>query len=283
MINLLITIIIFTYFTICFKWFQRFKVNNFSAIIVNYLVAGILGLFLSKNHSITSSENFATILLFGSIIGFLFIAVFNLTAHSTQQSGIAVTVLVSKIASIVLPISFSIIIGLEAISVKHTIAIALAISSLFFIINFKGESALKSTGLIILLGIFLGQGFADILFSQSNSFVSLKHNEIFFAIIFIVAAISGILFSFLNKHQKFIPSKKNILWGAILGIPNYFSLKFFFDALTELDNSTAFLVLNVGIIILSTFVGLLFYREKLSFKNIIGISLAILSLYLIFR
>ncbi|MFP5470615.1 MAG: SMR family transporter [Bacteroidia bacterium] len=282
MLSLVITILIFTYFILCFKWFEKFGVDNFSAIIVNNLTAGILGFFLSFGSSMGSVENPQSFYTYALAIGFLFIGVFNLTAFSTQQSGISVTVITSKIASIVIPIAFSFIIGLEKVSTKPVVAIILAICSLFLIINLKGENKLKKIALFILLGIFVGQGASDILFSQSNKFVLDEQKELFFSIIFLSAALCGIVFSFLNKKQKFKPTKKNILWGILLGVPNYFSLKFFFAALQELDTSIAFLVLNIGIILLSTLVGFLFYQEKLSPKNMFGIFLAILSLYLIF-
>lgn len=283
MISLLITILVFTYFTLCFKWFQKFGADNFSAIIINYLVAGLLGLFLSDNlGNISTIENPKPFFIYSSIIGFLFIGVFNLTAFSTQKSGISVTVLTAKIASIVIPIGFSFMAGLEIVSIKPLISVALALCSLFLIINFKGENRLEKSALLILFGIFAGQGASDILFSQSNKFVMNEHKELFFSMIFLSAALCGIAFSFLNKKQKFKPTKKNVLWGILLGVPNFFSLKFFFIALQELDNSIAFLVLNIGIILLSTLIGFLFYQEKLSIKNMAGILLAILSLYLIF-
>jgi multidrug transporter EmrE-like cation transporter len=282
MFSLFVTILIFTYFTICFKWFQKFGVDNFSAIITNYLVASSLGFILSDTSSLAAEGNLDKLLVFGGIIGFLFIAVFNLVAFSTQQAGIAITVLVSKIASIVLPISFAFAIGTEVASATQIIALVLAISSLFFIINFTGVHAIKKAALLILLGIFLGQGSVDIFFSQAKKIVLDNQKELFFAIIFGMASLAGIVFSFLNKRQKFKPTPKNLLWGVILGVPNYFSLRFFFAALSELDNATAFLVLNIGIILLSTLVGVVFYKERLNEKNLVGIGLALVSLYLIF-
>ena len=90
MIELLITILILVFFTICFKWFEKFNAHNFSAIIVNYLTAGILGFFSSKELliNIKTLEPLKEILLYSSLIGALFIVVFNLIAYSTQQIGI---------------------------------------------------------------------------------------------------------------------------------------------------------------------------------------------------
>lgn len=282
MIELLITILILVFFTICFKWFEKFNAHNFSAIIVNYLTAGILGFFSSKELliNIKTLEPLKEILLYSSLIGALFIVVFNLIAYSTQQIGIAKTVLVSKIGSIVLPVSFALIFLAEDFSVIRISALVLSVFSLFFIFNFK-QKTLSKIALLILAGIFIGQGTADILFDLSETKIDTSYSTLYFAFIFIFAGIFGLIFSFFKKKQRFQPNIKNIGFGVLLGVPNFFSLYFFFRALSKLDSTLVFPTLNIGVILISTLVGVLFYKERLSQKNIIGILLAIVSLYLI--
>lgn len=281
MINLVITILIINYFTICFKWFEKYNVDNFTAIIINYITAGILGFILSDSKTSIEFHDLKYILYFGSLIGALFIVVFNLFAYSTQKTGIAITVLTSKLSSIILPVSFVFISQKESPTSIKLIALALAISALFFIIKIKGKNALKKSAFLILIGIFIGQGSADILFNKSEEIISQNHGELYFSVIFLSAGILGYFYSFIQKKQSFIFNKKNLFFGLLLGIPNYFSLVFFFKALAELDTSIAFPVLNIGTILLSTLLGALFYKEKITLKISFGILLAALSLYLI--
>tara|TARA_B110000037_G_scaffold140039_2_gene158377 strand:+ start:880 stop:1059 length:180 start_codon:yes stop_codon:yes gene_type:complete len=49
----------------------------------------------------------------------------------------------------------------------------------------------------------------------------------------------------------------------------------------NIESSTLFTVNNVAIVIVSTLVGLLFFKEKFSLKNKIGVILAILGIVLV--
>ena len=77
---------------------------------------------------------------------------------------------------------------------------------------------------------------------------------------------------------------KNIIGGIILGIPNYISIVYLLKALGTdgIESSTAFTVNNVGIVVLSTVLGLFLFHEGLSLKNWLGVFIALLSVYLVF-
>jgi len=76
---------------------------------------------------------------------------------------------------------------------------------------------------------------------------------------------------------------KNILGGILLGVPNYFSIVYLLKALSTdgMESSTAFTLNNVGIVILSTLFGLFIFKEKLIWKNWLGIVIAIVSILLV--
>ena len=76
---------------------------------------------------------------------------------------------------------------------------------------------------------------------------------------------------------------KNIIAGVVLGIPNYFSIYFLVKALRSnlLDSSGIFTINNVAIVIISTLLGIVFFKEQLSLKNWIGIILAVISIALV--
>jgi len=47
------------------------------------------------------------------------------------------------------------------------------------------------------------------------------------------------------------------------------------------ESSTIFTIHNVAIVIVSTLVGILFFKEKISLRNGIGITLALIALFLV--
>ena len=94
----------------------------------------------------------------------------------------------------------------------------------------------------------------------------------------------GIVFLIVQAVQgKFKFELKNVLGGIALGIPNYFSVYFLVQALRSdiLESSGIFTVNNVAIVMISTLLGTLLFKEKLLPKNWIGIGLAILGILFI--
>ena len=76
---------------------------------------------------------------------------------------------------------------------------------------------------------------------------------------------------------------RNILGGIALGLPNFFSLYYLVKMLEAkaFESATLFTIHNIAIVIVSTFVGILFFKEKISLRNAFGIGLALFALYLV--
>ncbi len=68
-----------------------------------------------------------------------------------------------------------------------------------------------------------------------------------------------------------------------MGVPNYYSIVFLIKALQTdgFESSTLFTLNNVAIVIVSSIVGLILFKEQFSIKNKIGVSLAILGIILV--
>jgi uncharacterized membrane protein len=75
---------------------------------------------------------------------------------------------------------------------------------------------------------------------------------------------------------------RHVIAGIVLGIPNFGSIYFILKMLEQgWEGSVFFPINNVGVILLSTAVALIIFKEQLSRLNIIGIVLAILGIVLI--
>ena len=106
MVFLWLSIICSTLIYFLFKIRDKFKVNLSGAIIVNYLMATFLGLFLNSNKihvtTIISTKWFP----FSVLIGFLFVLMFFLIGISSEKTGITLTSIATRM-SMVLPMLFS--------------------------------------------------------------------------------------------------------------------------------------------------------------------------------
>ena len=73
--------------------------------------------------------------------------------------------------------------------------------------------------------------------------------------------------------------------GSYFGIPNFFSIFYFLKALQSdyfIDKSyLIFPLTSVGIVVTTTFLGVLIYKEILTKRNLIGITIAVISILII--
>ncbi|RZS92622.1 EamA/RhaT family transporter [Aquimarina brevivitae] len=285
MIYLLLSILSSTIIFIIFKLFSRFEVNRFQAIIVNYFTATTCG-FLSYhgNTAIAAIPNQAWFV--GALaLGIVFITIFNLMAITTQKGGLSVAAVATKM-SVAIPVIFGIILYNESTEVFKIIGILIAILAVYLTAMKKTTGmAISPKNLVYPALVFLGSGLIDTTLKYiENNLVSQADIPLFSATIFFFAALTGVLLIIVKVFsQKIAINYRNIIAGIALGIPNYYSIYFLIKALrhTNFDSSSIFPINNVGILIVSTLVGLIFFKEKLTQKNWIGLGLAIISIILI--
>ncbi|MAP53856.1 EamA/RhaT family transporter [Altibacter sp.] len=285
MIYLLLSIAASVAIFIVFKLFSRYKVHTFQAIVVNYVVACSCGLLAYEGSVIPSVIVGYGWFYYTLALGALFITVFNLMAITTQRSGLSVVSVATKM-SVVVPIVFGLVYYKESLGALKIIGILLALAAVYLAsIKSKEGLTIKTKNLIFPLLVFIGSGVIDTSIKYlEGSFVAANDVPLFSATIFASAAILGILsIAVLAVRGKIHVQLKNILGGIALGIPNYFSIYFLVKALRSglLDSSGIFTVNNVAIVMVSTLVGILLFKERLLPKNWLGIALAVLSIFLI--
>ena len=286
MIEITLTIVTFSLMLIIFKYFEIFKVNNLQAIIVNYITAGVLALVadgsvLTNNFSITNLFQ-PTFIYYALIIGILFIITFNLIAFGTQKIGIAITTVSNKM-SMIIPVLIGLFVFKEDKNFLKLIGIVLAILAIFFSCSKNGKLSFDKKYLPVIILVFIGQGIADSTLKWAQEFaINASNNNVFFATTFFTAAFSGILFMMIQQ-RKITVTLRSLLWGVILGIPNYFTLYFFVEALSArvFESSQVFPIVNMGVIVLTAVMGIILFREHLSKSNWMGILLALIAISLI--
>lgn len=284
MIYLLLSILASTLIFIIFNLVGKYKVNTLQVIVVNYFVAFITGV-LSSEVALNVSEIVSKQWFFGAfILGFLFISIFNIMALTAQRNGLSVASVASKM-SVIIPIIFGLYAYNESLNFQKSIGIILALLAVY-LTSIKAKTktvSLKSLWLPILL--FLGSGVIDssIKFLET-SYVSKNGIPLFSATLFFIAGSIGVIILIYNTIKgTFKFDYRSLIFGVILGVVNYYSIYMLLKALQfeGFESSTIFTVNNVAIVMLSTLIGLSFFKEKLSSKNWIGILLAIISIVLV--
>lgn len=284
MIYLLLSILASTGIFICFKLFDRFKLNTLLAIVVNYISACVFGLFIYES-PINIQDVIAAKWFYGAFfLGILFISIFHVMALTAQRNGLSVVSVASKM-SVVIPVIFGFYVYHESAGIQKIIGILLALVAVY-LASLKSEKKGKlSKNLLLPTILFFGSGVIDTSIKYlETTYVPENGIPIFSASIFCSAAFFGILtLSYKAFKNQFSFDFKSVIGGILLGVINYGSIYFLLKALhlEGLESSSVFTVNNVAIVMISTLLGLLIFKEHLSRKNWIGISFAILSIALV--
>lgn len=281
MIDLSLGIIFFVIILILFKLFERYKVDNIQAILVNYVVASTLGLCTSGfDHpfqEIVDSEW----KWFSVLIGIFFIVVFNFLATGAQKVGIAISTVANKM-SVIIPVIFAFIVFKDTISVLKISGIVLALGGVYLTSTAGKKLSFDKKYLWLIIIIFVGQGIADVIFNYAQKFyVEKAEAQIFISTMFMAACLTGLFMvipRYIKKTSTF--EWKNVFWGIGLGVPNFLTVYFFFRSLESdfLEASQVYPILNMGVIVLSALAGYLFFKERLSLMNWLGIALSIVAI-----
>lgn len=284
MIYLVLSVVFATSLFVIFKYFEIFKVDTLKAIVVNYVVAFTLGFLLSEN-SISFTEIPSQPWFGGALVlGLLFVSIFFVMALTAQRNGVSVVSVAGKM-SVVIPIIFGVILYNESLSIIKIVGIILAVFAVYLASVKENSAKHEKAGLLLPVILFLGSGTIDTTLKYvQNNYVAENEVAIFSGSLFGFAAFFGLLiliFKTIKKPESF--GAKNLIAGIILGVPNYYSIVFLIKALQTkgFESSTLFTINNVGVVVISTLVGLLLFKESFSVKNKIGILLAITGIVLV--
>ena len=284
MIYIPISILLFNLLVVFFKLFEKYNVDNLQALIANYFTSGILSLLLLNENDILVSSLNSEWFIHAIILGILFISIFNIYALGIQKIGVATTSVINKM-SFIIPVIFSIVFyENEVFSTNIFFGVLLALIGIYLSSTNNSSFNFDNKYLWIIFIIFFGQGVVDIVLNDSKFYIPKNENILFFLILFLSATTTGILILFAKKQLRFLKIK-NLLWGAVFGIPNFFSIFYFLKALQSdyfIDKSyLIFPLTSVGIVVTTTILGMLLYKEILTRRNLIGIVIAIVSILII--
>ena len=284
MIWLLLSILCSTLIFVAFKLFDRFKISNLQAIIINYFVAFTVGL-LSDGFSVKPDELLAKPWIFSiAILGFLFIFLFQLMAYVSQKFGVAAVSVTVKM-SLVIPVSFGIWYYGDTITILKVLGIVAALTAVYLATRKPIKTKVAPLYVFLPLILFVGSGFLDAFLKYNQQELVPSSEQSYFAsLIFLTAGFLGVIMLVIQRFRGKEPLHwRNIIGGIALGIPNYGSIYFLLKALEvkNLESSVVFPINNVGVVAVSVITGWLLFNENISRINKIGIILALVAIFLI--
>jgi len=281
MIFLVLSILFSSALFLVFSFQKKHGIPPLLTIVVNYFTAAAVGYLGNLNalsvQTITESDWFPLSL----ILGTCFVVSFNLMGKTTQQMGVNVAAVASKM-SMVLPVLFAVVYYKEPFGGVKMIATVLALVAVILTTRKDPEAKAKGHWALPVL-LFLGCGTVDLLIGFSERTYG---NSASFALIpatlFLVAGSVGLIYLLLWERSLLKLFSFRTWWfGIALGTFNYYSLHFLYLALAAKSGTgMVFTLNNIGVIALSTLLAYLCFKEKLSRINLLGIIISILSIFL---
>ena len=286
---LLLCILSSTGIFVIFKTINRFQIPALPVIVINYMVATILGLIINTGDADIASILDSRWLPISIIIGIMFILMFFLVAHSTKKAGLSVTTVASKM-SVIFPIVFSLFIDpSDQLTLMKAAAVIMALGGVVLTVYKPENGTLEKSVILIPLLLFVGMGVVDSMVKLAQQqYVEDMETALFSAILFLNAFLSGVLaLAIYRKDNRQFLRARVWGWGVLLGAVNFGSIFFLVRALNyssaagkSMDSSVIFGANNISIVALSVLVGLWVFKEKLKLINWIGIVLSALALLL---
>ena len=283
MIYLVLAIVFSTGVFVTMRIFKRFEMDNHQALMWNYIFATITGFLICRHYDTVPQLVHESWFGLSLLTGFWFIFTYLLMTASAQSSGITITSLSSKL-SVVLPTLAGVLIFQEHLNLKVSIGIVLALVALVLVVggNGKPTDKIQITKLLLPLLIFFGTGIGDILMKLNEQHNTAHNMGFMIAFIYLIATLFGIIlvaYDLIMGKSKW--QNKSILGGVALGVINFFSTYCVFHAMRYFDNVVLFPIYNIGVVCLTALVGWLLFNEKLTWKNYLGLAIAIIAVVLI--
>ncbi|MBA4258578.1 MAG: hypothetical protein C0446_05410 [Chitinophaga sp.] len=290
MIFLLGSIVLTSYLLLSFKVCGKFNIPVFPAIVFNYITCVITGSIVNGAFPIQAESVTTPWFRWAMIMGLLFITSFNLIGITAQKLGVAVASVANKL-SLIIPVILTIVLYNEQVVGWEIVGISLAlIAVIFTCYPQKNESGNTQPipmfqKILLPLLVFIGSGFLDALINHvQQTYVTKETNNAFLISGFFSAASIGSLVLIFQYWKKQLTFKFNqVIAGICIGIPNYFSIWCLVHFLQDSpwETSASLPVNNMGIVLFSTLVAALLFKEKLSIINWTGIALSAIAIYLI--
>jgi drug/metabolite transporter (DMT)-like permease len=291
MIYLIGSIVLTSYLTLSFKVLQRCQIAVFPAIVFNYITCVITGSVVNGAFPINSTVIQTPWFQWACLMGVLFVSIFNIIGKTTQTLGVAVASVANKL-SLIIPVLLSVYLYQETVAGWKAAGVLLALVAVVFTCyapatpdQVAGKSTAGWVRYWLPLSLFLGSGLLDALINHvQQMYVTDENRNAYLISGFFSAATIGFIILLIQYVRGAIVFRvKDVLAGILIGIPNYFSIWCLVHFLKESpwQSSASIPVNNMGIVLFSSVVAWLLFREKLSKINWLGILLSLIAIYLI--
>jgi drug/metabolite transporter (DMT)-like permease len=262
------------------KLAKRYHIDVLQAITWNYSVAIFLIWLIFKPQLHFEQSIHTNIYL---VIGIVLPLFFLTLSASITITGIVRTAIAQRL-SLLVPVLVAFLLFSEKPTLFKSAAIVIGLIAIVCSIMWKRGKSKQRSGVgfwLYPLLVFIGFGVINILFTQVTQFTDVPYTTSIF-VIYTFAFIISFVFLIIQIYRKKTRfSWPHILIGWVLGMANFGSILFYMKAHKALTATYSTAAMNVGVVIFAALTGIIFFKEKLSNLNKVGIALALIAIIII--
>ena len=234
--------------------------GKFAMLAVNYATCIIAGLFDTGAESLLRPGSGVELALgLGIVNGVLYLAALMIQQMSIEKNGITLSSVFQRIGGLLVPFLVSVVFFRERPVALQVIGAVLAIGS---IVAMNRDEQSRSVGsMLLLLLLFLADGTTS---STSKIYGELGNpafSDHFVSYTFLVALLCSMIVV-LKRKERF--GWAELIFGLLIGIPNFFGTKALLAALDTVPGVIAYPVRSVSSMLVVAIVGLAVFHEKLN-------------------
>ena len=249
---------------------------NLSMLAANYLVCLLLAAICGNFMVFPKDQpGFSMTVLMGMGNGALYLLGFVLLQYNTRKNGVVLSSVFIKLGLLV-PMVLSIFLFREIPTAIQSVGFLLAVAAIVLINYEKGASA--AAGKLSLVLMLLAGGAGDAMSKVFSVYGSESLGDAFLFYTFLSAFALCVLAAAVKKER---PHPAALLFGFVVGIPNFFSARFLLLALGRLPAVIVYPTFSVATVLLVTLVGVSAFRERLRKGQWIALAIILAALVLL--
>ena len=244
-------------------------------LAVNYLTCAVVSLFFLEGGWLPRGAGAGVALGMGLIGGGLYLGAFLLLQRNVRENGVTLSSAFMKLGVIV-PTALGFTLFGERLGLSRAAGILLTVGAIAML---SGQGAGKGkAGLPALVLLMLCGGMADGLSKFYDAYGDAALAGHFLSVVFLAALVlcAGLC---VKEGQR--PEGRDWLFGALLGVPNYFSSRFLLMALGSVPASVAYPVFSCGTILLTAAIGRAAFRERVGKREALALGMVLAALVML--
>ena len=254
---------------------EKYITNKMAMFMSNYAICIALSAAFMDWKNVSAGLGVPALVL-GVISGILYLVSFIFLKYNMQHNGIVLSSTFMKLG-VLIPTIMAVVVFHEMPKWTQVLGICISIFAIV-IIHFEKEALQESNKKIWLLLLLVLSGFTDSMANIYEQVGSPEGKDGYLLITFFTAFVLATVFACRDKNKI---TRKDLLFGMLIGIPNYFSARFLLLALGSVDAVLAYPMYSVATMIVIMLAGVLAFREQLSKKKAVALAMIVVAVCLL--